>query len=90
MSILHRRAVDHRISIGVLARVVPRDLVDEVLSETGSAREAISSSSRPIHDDCRRIFRHGLAIFQDGARDPGPQGSGELVNEPFSVVERLC
>ena len=43
-----------RISVGVLTRVVPRDLVNEVLAET-RRREKRSRLLRPR----RGVFRHG-------------------------------
>jgi transposase IS4-like protein/DDE family transposase len=51
-----------RISIGVLARVVPRDLVDEVLAETG--RREKRSRLLPAHVVVYFII--AMAIFRDG------------------------
>ena len=51
-----------RISIGVLARTIPRDLVDEVLAETG-ARE---KRNRRLPAHVVVYFVVAMAIFRDG------------------------
>lgn len=51
-----------RISIGVLARVVPRDLVDEVLNETGKKEKR----TRLLPAHVVVYFVMAMAIFRDG------------------------
>ena len=58
---LNGKLTDH-VSLGVLTRVVPRYLVDEVISETGSREKR--SRSLPAHVVV--YFVLALALFHDG------------------------
>jgi Insertion element 4 transposase N-terminal len=44
-----------RISIGVLARVVPREIIDEVLAETGEE----GAENPPVAGSCGGVLRDG-------------------------------
>ncbi len=64
-----------RIGIGVLTRLVPRDLVDEVLAETG--RRGKRSRLLPAHVVV--YFVMALAIFRDGYEEVMRRLTGGLV-----------
>jgi hypothetical protein len=64
-----------RIGIGVLTRLVPRDLVDEVLAETG--RREKRSRLLPAHVVV--YFVMALAIFRDGYEEVMRRLTGGLV-----------
>ncbi|WP_173667244.1 transposase domain-containing protein, partial [Frankia sp. ACN1ag] len=55
------RLTDH-ISVGVLARVIPRDAVDEVLTETGRREKRV----RLLPAHVVVYFVVALAVFRDG------------------------
>src|SRR5258708_37408192 len=63
-----------RIGIGVLTRLVPRDLVDEVLAETG--RREKRSRLLPAH--VVAYFVMAMAIFRDGYEEVTRRLTGGL------------
>lgn len=64
-----------RIGIGVLARVVPRDLVDEVLAEMG--RREKRSRLLPAHVVV--YFVMAMAVFRDGYEEVMRRLTGGLL-----------
>jgi len=64
-----------RIALGVLTRIVPRDLVDEVLAETGRREKR----SRLLPARVVVYFVMAMAIFRDGYEEVTRRLAGGLV-----------